>query len=219
MGLATLGPGLIHSFLPDGGAGVIAGMDLSGNGAAIVRVFAWAGATLIVWGLTLLAWLAFGVGGGPVTALLSAPLLAVPYVAIARLAALTARGRDVVLSDALDAIRRFGLVALAAGAFAALAFAILASNIIVGTRVGGPVGWVLSTLAAAGILVLWVYGWPFWVLLVDPERDDERIAAKVRLAALLVIAAAVYHLAMRDQTLPRFTQETMPAPPQSRRVD
>ena len=55
VGLATLGPGLIHSFLPDGGAGVIAGMDLSGNGAAIVGVFAWAGATQIVWGLTLLA--------------------------------------------------------------------------------------------------------------------------------------------------------------------
>jgi hypothetical protein len=55
VGLTTLGPGLIHTFLPDGGAGVIAGMDLSANGAAIVGVFAWAGATQIVWGVTLLA--------------------------------------------------------------------------------------------------------------------------------------------------------------------
>jgi hypothetical protein len=55
VGLTTLGPGLIHTFLPDGGAGVIAGMDLSVNGAAIVGVFAWAGATQIVWGVTLLA--------------------------------------------------------------------------------------------------------------------------------------------------------------------
>jgi hypothetical protein len=54
VGLTTLGPGLIHAFLPDGGAGVIAGMDLSQSGAAIVGVFAWAGATQIVWGLTLL---------------------------------------------------------------------------------------------------------------------------------------------------------------------
>ncbi len=54
VGITTIGPGLIHTFLPDGGAGVIAGMDLSGNGAAIVGVFAWAGATQIVWGLTLL---------------------------------------------------------------------------------------------------------------------------------------------------------------------
>lgn len=54
VGITTIGPGLIHSFLPDGGAGVIAGLDLSGNGAAIVGVFAWAGATQIVWGITLL---------------------------------------------------------------------------------------------------------------------------------------------------------------------
>lgn len=55
VGVTTIGPGLIHSFLPDGGAGVIAGLDLSGPGAAIVGVFAWAGATQIVWGVTLLA--------------------------------------------------------------------------------------------------------------------------------------------------------------------
>jgi hypothetical protein len=53
--LTTIGPGLIHVFLPDGGAGVIAGLDLSGNGAGIVGVFAWAGATQIVWGALLLA--------------------------------------------------------------------------------------------------------------------------------------------------------------------
>lgn len=50
----TIVPGLIHVFLPDGGAGVIAGLDLSGSGAAIVGVFAWAGATQIAWGTLLL---------------------------------------------------------------------------------------------------------------------------------------------------------------------
>lgn len=54
LGIATIGPGLIHSFLPDGGAGVIAGIDLSRDGATIVGVFAWAGATQLVWGTTLL---------------------------------------------------------------------------------------------------------------------------------------------------------------------
>jgi len=54
MGLFTIVPGLIHAFLPDGGAGVIAGLDLSTNGAAIIGAFAWAGATQIVWGITLL---------------------------------------------------------------------------------------------------------------------------------------------------------------------
>jgi hypothetical protein len=54
LGALTIAPGLIHTFLPDGGAGVIAGMDLSGNGASVVGVFAWAGATQIVWGSALL---------------------------------------------------------------------------------------------------------------------------------------------------------------------
>lgn len=39
--------GCIHYFLPDGGAGVIAGIDLSQSGRAIVAVFAWFGAMQI----------------------------------------------------------------------------------------------------------------------------------------------------------------------------
>lgn len=54
VGLGTLGPGLIHAFLSDGGAGVIAGLDLSAERATIVGVFAWAGATQIAWGIALL---------------------------------------------------------------------------------------------------------------------------------------------------------------------
>jgi hypothetical protein len=46
--------GLIHTFLPDGGAGVIAGLDLSRNGSTIIGVFAWAGATQLAWGSVLL---------------------------------------------------------------------------------------------------------------------------------------------------------------------
>ena len=54
VGILTIVPGLIHSFLPDGGAGVIAGIDLSVNGATVIGAFAWAGATQIVWGTALL---------------------------------------------------------------------------------------------------------------------------------------------------------------------
>ncbi|MGH7789027.1 MAG: hypothetical protein ACRERC_19300 [Candidatus Binatia bacterium] len=50
----TLVPGGIHTFLPDGGAGVIAGLDLSRCGPIIVALFAWAGATQIALGLTML---------------------------------------------------------------------------------------------------------------------------------------------------------------------
>lgn len=54
MSIITIVPGNIHTFLPDGGAGVIAGRDLSVGGDTIIRLFAWAGATQIVWGIMLL---------------------------------------------------------------------------------------------------------------------------------------------------------------------
>lgn len=53
-GVATIGPGLIHVFAPDGGAHSIAGLDLSRAGPLIVSLFAWAGATQIAWGALLL---------------------------------------------------------------------------------------------------------------------------------------------------------------------
>ncbi len=53
-GVLTVIPGCIHSFAPDGGAGSIAGLDLSHNGAVIVALFAWAGATQIAFGLVVL---------------------------------------------------------------------------------------------------------------------------------------------------------------------
>jgi hypothetical protein len=143
----------------------------------------------LFWGLSFLVWLIVSVSTGPLVTLVLAPLLAIPYVGVARLAALTARGHDVVLSDDVDAIRRFGLAALVAGAIMTLAVAILASNAFLGANVGGPVGWVLTTLALAGLVALWVFLVPFWVLLVDPEREAKPLRARVRLAALLVVAA------------------------------
>jgi len=50
----TIGPGCIHYFLPDGGAGVIAGLDLSADRTVIVGVFAWMGATQIAYGFAQL---------------------------------------------------------------------------------------------------------------------------------------------------------------------
>jgi hypothetical protein len=55
LAVLTILPGLIHTLLPDGGAGVIAGLDLSTHRDVIVGVFAWAGATQMVWGALLLA--------------------------------------------------------------------------------------------------------------------------------------------------------------------
>ena len=50
----TIVPGLIHYALPDGGAGVIAGIDLDAAGPTIIAIFAWYGALQIPFGLLLL---------------------------------------------------------------------------------------------------------------------------------------------------------------------
>lgn len=57
-GLGTIAPGLIHFFLPDGGAGVIAGLDLSTRRDLILAMFAWIGAMQIPHGLVelVVAW-------------------------------------------------------------------------------------------------------------------------------------------------------------------
>ncbi|WP_300574455.1 hypothetical protein [Phenylobacterium sp.] len=58
LGLSAVGslvPGLIHYGLPDGGAGTIAGIDLSTRRETIVAVFAWYGALQIPHGLAQLA--------------------------------------------------------------------------------------------------------------------------------------------------------------------
>ncbi len=52
--LPTIVPGLIHYFLPDGGAGVIAHMDLTTRADAIIALFAWYGAMQIPFGILIL---------------------------------------------------------------------------------------------------------------------------------------------------------------------
>jgi len=50
----TLGPGLIHSFLPDGGAQSIADLDLRDRRDVVIGVFRWEGATQLAFGLGML---------------------------------------------------------------------------------------------------------------------------------------------------------------------
>jgi hypothetical protein len=51
----TLAPGLIHSFLPDGGAGVIAHLDMGDRREVILGVFRWEGATQLALGTGMAA--------------------------------------------------------------------------------------------------------------------------------------------------------------------
>ena len=51
----TIVPGAIHSFLPDGGAGVIAGLDVGDRRDLVIGVFRWEGATQLAMGVCMLA--------------------------------------------------------------------------------------------------------------------------------------------------------------------
>lgn len=53
-GLLEFVPGCIHYFLPDGGAAVIAGLDLTRNGSLIVSTFGWMGSVQIPFGVALI---------------------------------------------------------------------------------------------------------------------------------------------------------------------
>jgi hypothetical protein len=53
--LLTLVPGAIHSFLPDGGAGVIAGLDMGDKRELVIGTFRWEGATQLAMGACMLA--------------------------------------------------------------------------------------------------------------------------------------------------------------------
>lgn len=54
-GVMMIVPGMIHYFLPDGGAGVIGHIDLSTRASTIIAFFAWYGAMQIPFGILILA--------------------------------------------------------------------------------------------------------------------------------------------------------------------
>ena len=53
--IMTIVPGLIHSFLPDGGSEVIAHLDMGDKRDLIIGIFRWEGSTQLALGLGLLA--------------------------------------------------------------------------------------------------------------------------------------------------------------------
>lgn len=142
----------------------------------------------VAWGAGFLAVLAIAFWLSPALALVIAPLLCLPLVGVARLAAQIVRGDDVVLSDVTTAMRSHGLSALAAGVVFEVATLVAATNVVAGIAGGGAIGWAFAVLAGWGLAALWVVGLAFWPLLVDPVRDAMPVAARARLAGLVVLA-------------------------------
>ena len=143
-----------------------------------------AGANL-VWGLVLLVVLFAAVVWPPAAML--AVLLAVPLAGLHRMAALLVRDEAPSFSDFVEGMRRFGLHATGIAAAAALAGAILLTNVTIGFGSDGPVGWFLGASALYGLIALAMFLVATWPVLVDPNRAGSSLRRRLQVAALVVI--------------------------------
>ena len=141
----------------------------------------------VVWAVAALAIGWVGLTIGPLVALLLVPLLAFPMIAVARLAGLIVRGRDVVLSDAWDAVRQRPGRTLLGGILTTVLVLVLAVNVAVGLLTGSPLGLGLAVMAGWGALAIVVAALPFWAILADPQRPDIGVLDAGRLAAGLLL--------------------------------
>jgi hypothetical protein len=145
----------------------------------------------VAWGLVLLAMLLVASLSGILPALVVAGVLGVAWVGVVRLAVLIARNRDVVLSDAFAAWRRWLVPGFVGGTLTTAAGLLLWLNVIIGVGSESVPGWALTTLAGWGLLYGWFVGLTFWPLLLDPERDGGSARSTLRLAALVVLARPI----------------------------
>ena len=143
----------------------------------------------LVFGFAAAALVWVALAGLPIPALIAAPLLALPAVAIARLAALVTRGADVVLSDAWVAIRELAVPSLVVGSVATLATVVLASNVVAGFGGAGVLSAGLAIASAWGLVALWLGALPVLVILADPARPGAGLTGALGGGALLLLAA------------------------------
>ena len=124
---------------------------------------------------------------GSAWALVLLPLAAVPAAGMMRMAAVLVRHGHADFSDVTDLIRR-PWVALSIGTAQMLVALMLMVDMQLGAAIGSTVGLLLMITALYGLLIGWAYAAVAWPLLMDPERDGDPIAARLRLAALVLIA-------------------------------
>lgn len=124
-------------------------------------------------------------------AILLLPLLALPTAGIFRVTTRITRGQAVSFWDAMDAWRTDVGRTLAVGTVVMLATFALGFNVISGLSSESALGWALATLAAWGLVGLWLYAWIGWPLIADPERAHLPFADRLRLAGLLLLAHPV----------------------------
>lgn len=143
----------------------------------------------LAWGLGFAVVLSAVALGAPLVALIGAPLLALPLVAIARLSGSLVRSQDIVLSDAWHAARELARPALVAGSLITVATLVLVSNVQLALAAATPSSFAVGVAAGWGLVALWLVALPFWVLLADPARAGRGSLAAAREAVALLLVA------------------------------
>lgn len=141
-----------------------------------------------LWGMGLVTLVVLALLWSPV-ALVLLPVLAVPAVGTVRLAACIVRkDGDRTIGGALLPVRT-AIGGTVLGAVAVLAaLVILTSNAAIGLTASDPVAWLLGTLAAWGLVILWGILLVATPLLVDPWRSDRTVSYRLRLAVAVLLA-------------------------------
>lgn len=154
------------------------------NSIRLVPVNVLWGAAAVSIVLLALAW--------PLGGVLLSPLLALPTAAIFAMAAAIARVEPAIsVRDALATARAKAAPAILLGTGWLVANVVLLTNIVTGLTDPGSGGWLIATLAAWGVAVLWCGALVVWPLLVDPTRADRSIRDQLRLAAALLVLSPI----------------------------
>jgi uncharacterized membrane protein YesL len=153
------------------------------SGRLVPANLVWGASAVVLW----LVWLVW-----PLAALGLSPLLAFPTVAVFRVAGRIVReSGDGSFRAVLAACRDDAGPTLLLGLAFVASTLILGTNLAVGLTQSEPLGWVIGTFAAWGLVVLWCAAIVTWPLVVDPERASQRIGQRLRLAGLLLLAFPV----------------------------
>jgi hypothetical protein len=68
---------------------------------------------------------------------------------------------------------------------------VLIVDLVVGAALGFPIGGILLLSALYGLAILWIYAVVAWPIVLDPVRGSEPMVARLRLAAMLMLAHPV----------------------------
>lgn len=142
----------------------------------------------VLWGSGVLA-VAFAALTWSPVALALTPLLAIPAAGTVRLAARIVReDSDRSVRGALYPSASIVVGAVLAGTAVLTAQLVLASNSLIGLTGAQPLEWLVGTLAAWGLVVMWGALLIAVPLLVDPRRAHRPARDRLRLAAAVLLA-------------------------------